>query len=348
MLNKASTRLVRAFPARRTKRSSRMEHAGRLSLTIQQKPIRKRWLTKVALACLVASFGVAGQVRGVLTADAPARPLARSSWLRALAITVDTTPLGHLGGTDKPHNFADAARFRVSVRRAVALAGAKDAEVQKSLEALFAIDGEELYRLNCRACHGPRGAGLPPEVSSIVGLASALSPALLEKNMRAKGVAMQPRLARELAQQAEQSLRARLWNGGKEMPPFPQLSQPEIGALIDYLQELAGVERTKAGPVHVTESGWRIGEQVIQGTCRICHDGSGPGAGHLMLMAGRIPALANLPEQLSLEGVVHKVRHGWTGMDGMMHQMSRMPTFSYLSDEEIAAAYLYIAYQPVE
>jgi hypothetical protein len=34
-------------------------------------------------------------------------------------------------------------------------------------------------------------------------------------------------------------------------------------------------------------------------------------------------------------------------MAGMMrHRISRMPVFSYLSEEEVAAAYLYLAYYP--
>jgi mono/diheme cytochrome c family protein len=317
-------------------------------MPMKQKSIRKRWMNEVVLACLVASFVPHSALGREATASEPAPPssLTGPSWLRALAITVDTTPLGHLGGAGPPREPVDASRFRDSVRRAVSLAGTKNAEAQRSLETPFAVDGEEIYRLNCRACHGPRGAGLPPEVASIVGLARALSPALLRQNMRAKEVTVRPDLARELARQTEQSLRERLRNGGKEMPPFRHLSEPEIEALFDYLQLLADAPRSGLRNVQVTETGWRIGEHVLQGTCRICHDATGPGAGHLMMMAGRIPALANLPDQLSLEGVVHKVRHGWSGMAGMMHQMSRMPIFSYLSDEEIAAAYLYVAYYP--
>jgi hypothetical protein len=64
------------------------------------------------------------------------------------------------------------------------------------------------------------------------------------------------------------------------------------------------------------------------------------------MMAGLVPALANLPTQMSLDGVVHKVRHGWTSMVGMATPASRMPIFAYLTDEEAAAAYLYLAYLP--
>ena len=278
----------------------------------------------------------------------PARAIALTgpSWLRALAITVDTTPLGHLGGAGPPPASVEQARFQESVRRALTLAGGKDAEARRALETPFAVDGAEIYRLNCRACHGPRGTGLPPEVASIVGLGGALSPVLIEQSARARGLTVRPALALELSLQAERSLRARLRNGGKEMPPLLHLSEAETEALIDYLQVLAGAPRAGLRNVQVVETGLRIGEHVIQGTCRICHDATGPGAGHLMMASGRIPALANLPEQLSLDGVVHKVRHGWTAPAGLMQHLSRMPVFSYLSDEEVAAAYLYLAYQP--
>lgn len=316
-----------------------------------RKFIRTLRMPASAFACLVASFVPRGAVAQEWAAAEPLRAtaLAGPSVLRALAITVDTTPLGHLGGAGSPLE-ADS-QFGDSVRRAVTLAGVKDAEARRSLETPFAVDGEVIYRLNCRACHGPRGTGFPPEIASILGVARALSPVLLEQDLGARERAVRPALARldlarQISRQVAQSVRARLRNGGKEMPPFRHLSEPEIAALFDYLQQLAGAPRSGRQNVLATETGLRIGAQVIQGTCRICHDATGPGAGHLMMMSGRIPALANVPDQLSLAGVVHKVRHGWGGMAGTMHQMSRMPVFSYLSDEEIAAAYLYLAYLP--
>ena len=129
------------------------------------------------------------------------------------------------------------------------------------------------------------------------------------------------------------------------MPPFLHLSEAEIAALVDYLKGLGGAPGSTLRNVRVTESAARIGEHLVQGTCRICHDATGPGAGHRMMMAGRIPALASIPGELSLEAVVHKVRHGWSDLATMAHQLSRMPVFSYVSDEE-AAAYAYLAYYP--
>lgn len=269
------------------------------------------------------------------------------SWLRALSITVDETKLGHMGGGGPAPALVRAAAFDEDVRRAVALAGSNDVAARASLEARVKVDGADIYRLECRSCHGPDGRGDPPEVGSIIGLVRALSPALLEQNMRSAGRPVRPDLARQLAEQAEKSLAERLRDGGKRMPPFRYLSDAERAALVWYLKHLAGVPVARAEQAEVTESPARLGELLVQGTCRICHDATGPGGGHMMMMMGRIPALASIPEQLSLEAVVHKVRHGWSGMAGMMrHRMSRMPVFSYLSEEEVAAAYLYLAYYP--
>jgi len=276
----------------------------------------------------------------------PVTPAAGPIWLRVLSISVDETQLGHMGGDSSPRAPARASPLDDAVRRALAHVGSNDAQARKALEATFTADGAELYRLDCRSCHGPNGVGRPPEVASIIGPARALSPVLIEQNMRRAGRPARPDLAKQLAAQAEQSLRERLRDGGKRMPPFQHLSDAERGALVDYLKRLAGAPASEAPAQGVAESAARIGEHLVQGTCRVCHDATGPGAGHMMMMMGRIPALANIPENLSLDAVVHKVRHGWSGVGGMMNRMSRMPVFPYLSDEEVAAAYLYLAYYP--
>lgn len=301
------------------------------------------------VAVLLLAFAIAPKEGRAAQSEASRAAVVTSlggpSWLRALAITVDETKLGHMGGGGSTPASARAAAFDEDVHRAVALAGSNDAAARASLEARVTVDGADIYRLECRACHGPNGRGDPPEVGSIVGLVRALSPTLLEQNMRNAGRPVRPELARQLAEQAEKNLAERLRDGGKEMPPFRYLSDAERDALVRYLKHLAGV--SPAVEAEVVESPARLGELLVQGTCRICHDATGPGGGHTMMMMGRIPALASIPEQLSLEAVVHKVRHGWSSMSGMMrHPMSRMPVFSYFTDEEVAAAYLYLAYFP--
>ena len=280
-----------------------------------------------------------------LAADAPpVYPHQGPSWLRTLSISADTTMLGHLGGAGEPAEATQLAPFNDAVRRALVMAGMNESAAKKAMEETFSIDGETLYRLNCRACHGPAGVGQPPEVTSLLGFATALDPNGLAKTMAAADHPIPLSMATQLSEQAAVRLRERLKNGGKGMPPFRHLSDAEQSALFDYLMRLAGSSEEKG--VRATETGFRLGENLVEGTCRVCHDATGPGAGHAMLMAGRIPSLAVIPEQLSLEAVVHKARRGWSGVATIMHQKSAMPVLSYLSEEEVAAAYLYLYYYP--
>lgn len=83
----------------------------------------------------------------------------------------------------------------------------------------------------------------------------------------------------------------------------------------------------------------------MKGTCHVCHDATGPGSGHMMMMRGTIPSLASFPEEKSPDDLIRKVRYGASGMMGMMGG-GRMPTFRYLTEEEIVAAYLYLANYP--
>jgi mono/diheme cytochrome c family protein len=282
-----------------------------------------------------------------------AQPLSGPSILRGLALTVEMSPLGRLGGDGPPRSSLPQA-FVDSVRKALTQAGFRDEAALQNLRATFPVSGADIYRLNCRSCHGPTGSGKPPAIASIIGLARALSPAQHEAAVKAAGAEPKPQLAQQLALHAEAVLRERLAKGGvkpklpylETMPPFAYLSEQEVVALADYLKQLGGVAGKGAAVQKVNQSAMRIGEQVVRGTCRVCHDATGMSGGHAMMMAGLVPALANLPEQMSLDGVVHKVRHGWTSMVGMASPASRMPIFAYLSDEEVAAAYLYLAYLP--
>jgi mono/diheme cytochrome c family protein len=306
------------------------------------------------LAAFVPALAAAQAVPAARPAPpGTAQPLSGPSILRGLALTVEMSPLGRLGGDGPPAGALPQA-FTDSIRRALTQAGLKDEAALKNLQTTFPVSGADLYRLNCRACHGPAGAGQPPAVASIIGPARALSPAQHEAVMKAAGAEPKPELARQLALHAEEALRERLAKGGtrpklpylETMPPFAYLSEQEVAALADYLKRLGGVAAQGSTNQTVNQSAMRIGEQVVRGTCRVCHDSTGMSGGHALMMAGLVPALANLPEQISLDGVVHKVRHGWTSMAGMARPLSRMPVYSYLSDEEVAAAYLYLAYLP--
>ncbi len=64
-----------------------------------------------------------------------------------------------------------------------------------------------------------------------------------------------------------------------------------------------------------------------------------------MMMQGVPPSLASLPHDHSLNSVIQQVHHG-TRM--MMMRSYRMPPFPYFTDDEIAAAYLYLSAYPPE
>jgi hypothetical protein len=63
------------------------------------------------------------------------------------------------------------------------------------------------------------------------------------------------------------------------------------------------------------------------------------------MMSGIIPSPASFPEQESIQNVVRQVEMGSSGMMGMMGGQT-MPAFPYLTEEEVAAAYLYLAQYP--
>jgi mono/diheme cytochrome c family protein len=307
------------------------------------------------LFCLLVPIHAAAQQGGASQPE-PSLPLTGPSVLRSLALTVDMSPLGRLGGEGAPPADGIPALFTSSVRKAFTQAGRDDDAALAALKVPFQVDGATLYRVSCRSCHGVDGTGKPPAVASIIGPSLALSPAHHEERMRVAGGRVRPQMAEQLAQQADLSLRQRLSEGGKKpnlpyletMPAFAHLSDAEVTALEAYLKELARAPGRPASSPTAPMSAMRIGEHVVRGTCRVCHDGTGPGGGHSLMMAGLVPSLSGLPNQLSLEGVVHKVRHGWNAMAGVAHGVSRMPVFAYLTDEEVAAAYLYLTYLPPE
>ncbi len=262
-------------------------------------------------------------------------PVEGPSWLERLRIAMTETHLGQMGGTATAHGIA---------RREPQLA---EHQTVQALAETFDLTGADVYRMDCRSCHGPEGDGSPPEIRSLIGPAQGTSPALIERRMEQRGAPISEAMATQLASQAEKASRDRLQHGGEKMPSFGYLRQEEVAALLGYLRQLAGTPGTEHVAA-VKESGAHVGEQVIKGTCHICHDATGPGGTRMMIMMrGIIPSLASLPDDHSLEGVIRQVQYGTRMM--MMMRGNRMPPFPYFTDEEIAAAYLYLqAYPPTE
>ena len=114
------------------------------------------------------------------------------------------------------------------------------------------LHGSDLYRLNCQACHGEAGLGAPPEINSVINPVRATSVPLILDRMKKSGLDMTPTAAEELAKQSQDALVQRLHIGGKDMPPFPHLSEPEVRAIVAYLKTIpapadAGPAPAKAG-----------------------------------------------------------------------------------------------------
>ncbi len=269
---------------------------------------------------------------GPAAAASHVTPVAGPSWLAHLGFAVSETRLGQMGGTG-PQPGARGEEPRPAIR----------------LDERLRLTGADLYRLECRSCHGPAGRGAPPEIPSLREPIQAISDEAPPESSEARGTPAGAGGAKDQTSQTEADLGALLQGGGK-MPSFERLRGDEVEALLGYLQELAGVDAGKRRDLLVTQSVARVGEHLVKGTCHVCHDATGPGGHHATMMSGIIPSLASFPEDDSLDSVLFKVERGSSGMMGMMGMMRRgeeMPAFPYLSQEEVTAAYLYLeAYPP--
>lgn len=208
----------------------------------------------------------------------------------------------------------------------------------------FRLTGADVYRLACRSCHGPAGAGAPEEIPAILDPVRATSAELAVENMARRGIPVDREMMEVLAVQAEESLRQRLRDGGDRMPAMGYLSDDEVEALIGYLKAMAGVPGPGRVPAGLERSVARAGELLTKGTCHICHDATGPGGGEEALRRGVIPALSSFTREKPLTTFVKKVREGAPIAPEMGR--GRMPVFRYVSEEEVTAAYVYLALYP--
>lgn len=209
--------------------------------------------------------------------------------------------------------------------------------------------GSDLYRIKCRSCHGPVGAGAPPEINSVLDPIRATSASLYIERMKKVGMDVSMRDAAPLARQASQTLMDRLHNGGKDMPrPDPPLTDVELRSLLAYLRQLAGIPGAGKQQVAVQESQLRVGEYIVKSTCHICHSAVGVNPNPRELMDGKIPPLSTLTSRVSLNEFVAKVVTGAPILEGepAIPVRGHMPVFDYLNVDEAANAYLYLLLYP--
>jgi len=212
---------------------------------------------------------------------------------------------------------------------------------------IVTLHGSDLYRLNCRACHGELGHGAPPEINSITGPVQATSSSATMERMKKAGRDMSPSEANAIARDSKALLRQRLHMGGQHMPP-PSLSEPEIHALIPYLEQLSEVPGAERNQIAVKESSYRVGEHIVKSICHICHSATGPNPGPSEILEGAIPPLSTLTSRVSLPEFVRKVTTGATIALGTPPTpfRGRMPVFPFLTQDEAAAAYEYLILYP--
>ena len=210
------------------------------------------------------------------------------------------------------------------------------------------VQGADLYRLNCQGCHGEFGLGAPPEINSVIEPTRATSASLIMARMKQRGLDTSWSQASEMANQAKGSLLDRLHKGGTDMPPFPHLSDPEVRAIFSYLRQLAGIPGAERQQVHIEESPVRVGEHIVKSTCHTCHNAAGVNPSPNELMQGVIPPLSSLTTRVNVQEFERKVRHGAPIMMGtpVLPYRGRMPVFDYLTESEVADAYLYLKMFP--
>ncbi len=268
--------------------------------------------------------------------DAAVTPVTGESWLRHLNRSFDDTSMGktwRLGPATVAQEDASLSPLQVPTFSAY----------QPVL-----LRGSDLYRLNCRGCHGESGLGMPPEINSVISPVRATSVSLILERMKNVGMHISYRSAVELAQQSKALLLRRLHNGGEDMPAFPQLKETEIRALLEYLRQLADVPGSSGKQSVVAVSRVRVGELIVKSTCHTCHSAAGPDITAEDLQNGAIPALSTLTRRKSLPELVQKVTQGAPVLMGTPPQRcrGRMPVFDYLSQEEAADVYLYLKLYP--
>jgi len=232
-------------------------------------------------------------------------PASGPSLIAKLRTGVDWTAFGRAGGADTT---------------AVAGGGAEAVGARTTSSWLvdgFELTGADLYRMNCRSCHGPAGQG---SRSGIPPLTGAL----------AKGAPGEP--------VGEIRVRHRLVDGGRVMPNFSHLQGDEVTLLLGHLRTLSG-EANPAADQRLRQTAARVGEHVVKANCQVCHDAV-PGTARQPADTSVI-ALAEMTTRFSAGELVRKVR---TGSPEIVRSTAhgRMPKIDYLSPEELEAAYVYL------
>ena len=311
----------------------RMRRASASTSAPEQAPNPRTWrgirASRFPLAILVIGLLLLGAAGGpgfhASAGPSPAdsatdvSPVSGPCWLKHLGVKLADTRMGQMGGDSV---------IPATSRQEPAVTGAGAPQP-------FRLTGADLYRFNCRSCHGPDGKGAPPGINSLLGPTEGATAELILKRAEARGIDMDQDMAQQMAAEAEAAIRKQIVSGGEKMPAFVHLRPQEVDAILAYLRQLAGASAPNPAPSTVTASADHVGEQIVKGTCHICHDATGP--------KGIVSSLERLPKK-SLDDVMQQVQKGSSSMtaEGEID----MPALPYFTRDEIAAAYFYLFKQP--
>ena len=133
---------------------------------------------RVQLMCLAAVLVVTGSLLAQTAGnrDAEITAVQGESWIRHLNRSFAETSMGKtwdLGpAPDGPGEEAEPWQLKLSPGYAT---------------QVLTLRGSDLYRLNCRGCHGEFGQGAPPEINSVTGPVQATSVAVTVERMKKSG-----------------------------------------------------------------------------------------------------------------------------------------------------------------
>jgi mono/diheme cytochrome c family protein len=263
--------------------------------------------------------------------------VAGESWLNHLHRTFDETSMGKTGHLGPPSAMAGEEFTRWQMGLA-----------PEAANESVTLHGSDLYRMNCRGCHGEAGLGAPPEINSVINPVRATSGDAVMERMKMAGMDISRTEAAKLAQQSKAMLLERLHHGGQDMPAFPHLREAEVNSLLAYLRQLAGVRGAQKEQIALREPRVQVGEHIVKSTCHICHSAAGPNPDPQQLYEGAIPPLNTLALRTSRAEFIRKVTYGAPVLMGAPPELfrGRMPVFYYLSEDEATDVYLYLTRYP--
>lgn len=272
----------------------------------------KRRLLFVAFtgAVLLAAPDFSGAA-GSVSADAGVTAVTGANWLARFGQGTTSGSIGKMGSLGQKPGVADPVTPQTG----------------NWLTDGVEVSGADLYRYNCRSCHGMGAQGLHNIIPSIVDAVQLTSPDRVQQQANVSGAE-----ARQVAQGASSGIRHRLKSGGSIMPPFNHLREDETQALLGYLASVAGLRAQESALRPLRQRPERIGEHIVKSTCHTCHDAV-PGYGKAAQ-----PPLSAMTTKYSVSEFLSTTR-GRSGRHG--------PWFGYLTEGELKAAYVYLmAYPP--